>query len=425
MAASAPVPARSMGPAGSASGAELAMPILIVNMGGEMLYILEQRLQAQAIVEEKSLRVLQDVISTMLSEKFINELFKPQRMYSSTSTRQIFDRLAHSSIMRLNTSSMDKLYDLMTMGCKYQVVSVSHPLDLYSVCLNHLDALRVLVKNGSSDVLKLVEGCSKSLDTLFNLFHGSGIGDAYLLRYTLARFFQDRRVKVSLFLTENIQAQDGSMIHSHRGPLPIHTEKPGAIRYFTKGSTTPSREEFVKLPNAEGVEAGDAPGTDVSKPGIVRRCQLGTNLYAKDRRKKGNAADASNAAAAAASTSAAGGSKGAMARRASGAFEADEAGKAAAKSALNALASMIGTDRAAPKEGDKFNVVNLFADAEGGDGGNTKTSAADFITFDAGDEHRKALDKQFGSLTVDDAGNSGGDDLLDLMDQQQGPTYDD
>jgi hypothetical protein len=132
------------------SGSEQAMPILIVNMGGEMLYILEQRLQAQAIVEEKSLRgengrrqsqlarslgvhaltnsgrslpvpacvalhvvhrssVLQDVISTMFSEKFISELFKPQKMYSSTSTRQIFDRLAHSSIMRLNTSSMDKV----------------------------------------------------------------------------------------------------------------------------------------------------------------------------------------------------------------------------------------------------------------------------------------------------------------------------
>lgn len=53
--------------------------------------------------------VLQDVISTMFSEKFISELFKPQKMYSSTSTRQIFDRLAHSSIMRLNTSSMDKV----------------------------------------------------------------------------------------------------------------------------------------------------------------------------------------------------------------------------------------------------------------------------------------------------------------------------
>jgi hypothetical protein len=30
-------------------------------------------------------------------------------------TRAIFDRLAHSSIMRLNKTSMDKLFDLMSM----------------------------------------------------------------------------------------------------------------------------------------------------------------------------------------------------------------------------------------------------------------------------------------------------------------------
>ncbi len=30
-----------------------AMPILITNMGGEMIYILEQRLQAQAIGNDK------------------------------------------------------------------------------------------------------------------------------------------------------------------------------------------------------------------------------------------------------------------------------------------------------------------------------------------------------------------------------------
>ena len=30
--------------------------------------------------------------------------------------RQIFDRLAHSSIMRLNETSMDKLFDLMAQG---------------------------------------------------------------------------------------------------------------------------------------------------------------------------------------------------------------------------------------------------------------------------------------------------------------------
>jgi hypothetical protein len=77
------------------SGSLMTMPILIVNMGGEMVYILSQRLQAQKIPEAKSQKVLCDVVRTMYYPRFIEELFKPQDMYSIQSTRQIFDRLAH------------------------------------------------------------------------------------------------------------------------------------------------------------------------------------------------------------------------------------------------------------------------------------------------------------------------------------------
>ena len=48
----------------------------------------------------------------------MDEVFRPQAMYSLHETRQIFIRLAHSSIMRLNESSMQKLFDLMLMGLK-------------------------------------------------------------------------------------------------------------------------------------------------------------------------------------------------------------------------------------------------------------------------------------------------------------------
>lgn len=110
------------------SGSLLAMPMIVINMGAEMVYILDQRLRAQSITDEKSRKgqccrtfavgdcsfyaVLTDVIRTMYNTKFIDELFKPQEAYSNKSTRQVFDKLAHSSIMRLNTSSMDKVSDL-------------------------------------------------------------------------------------------------------------------------------------------------------------------------------------------------------------------------------------------------------------------------------------------------------------------------
>lgn len=55
----------------------------------------------------------------MLAPKFVDELFRPQAMYTVQSSKEIFEKLAHSSIMKLNTTSMQKLFDLMLMGFKY------------------------------------------------------------------------------------------------------------------------------------------------------------------------------------------------------------------------------------------------------------------------------------------------------------------
>ena len=94
--------------------------------------------------------MLQDVIRTMYNPKFIAELFRGQDVYSMQSTRQIFDKLAHSSIMRLNESSMDKLFDLMTMGFKYQMIACRYPQELLHVTLNHLYQLRAKIDDAAA-----------------------------------------------------------------------------------------------------------------------------------------------------------------------------------------------------------------------------------------------------------------------------------
>lgn len=53
--------------------------------------------------------VMNDIITTMFNKKFLEELFKPQELYSKKALRTVFDRLAHASIMRLNQASMDKV----------------------------------------------------------------------------------------------------------------------------------------------------------------------------------------------------------------------------------------------------------------------------------------------------------------------------
>lgn len=41
--------------------------VLYLNLGGEMVYILQQRLSAQRVAQDKSGRVLQEVIGCLLS----------------------------------------------------------------------------------------------------------------------------------------------------------------------------------------------------------------------------------------------------------------------------------------------------------------------------------------------------------------------
>lgn len=73
--------------------------------------------------------VMNDIITTMFNKKFMEELFKPQDLYSKKALRTVYDRLAHASIMRLNQASMDKV----TQSC----LCCSPQLPCTSCCCNN------------------------------------------------------------------------------------------------------------------------------------------------------------------------------------------------------------------------------------------------------------------------------------------------
>ena len=105
--------------------AQRTLPVLFMNLGGEMMYILDQRLQAQAIEKDKAgkvstvtftttptitktVKVMNDIVSTMFNRRFIEEIFaKHQPIYSRRVLKTMFDKLAHASIMRLNSNIVD------------------------------------------------------------------------------------------------------------------------------------------------------------------------------------------------------------------------------------------------------------------------------------------------------------------------------
>ncbi|CAG6014717.1 unnamed protein product [Menidia menidia] len=258
------------------------LPLLFINLGGEMLYILDQRLRAQNIPADKAKKVMNDIITTMFNKKFLEELFKPQELYSKKALRTVFDRLAHASIMRLNQASMDKaslfhkstLYDLMTMAFKYQVLLCPRPKDILLVSFNHMDAIKDFVK----DTPSILGQVDETYQQLIEMYTPLSNGEFQLIRQTLLIFFQDMHIRVSIFLKDKVQSSNGRFVLPTCGPVPHGTQVPGLIRIFSCSGDELTRQKFnnggnYNSPLREG--SFDIFGDRITK--------LGTNMYSVSR----------------------------------------------------------------------------------------------------------------------------------------------
>ncbi|XP_046874892.1 protein OSCP1a isoform X6 [Hypomesus transpacificus] len=246
------------------------LPLLFINLGGEMLYILDQRLRAQNTSDDNTHKVINDIISTMFNKGFMEELLMPQEVYSHRALRTVLTRLAHASIMRLNPASMDRLYELMVMAFKYQILLCPRPRDLLLISYNHMDALREFVKDTPIIANQVDETHRKIIEVYTPLSES----EFQLLRQTLLIFFQDMHVRVSLFLNNKVQNPNGHFALPPSGPVPQGSEVPGVIRVFNSRGKEMRRWKFPT-----GGSYTNPPQEGSFELFGNRVIRLGTNMY--------------------------------------------------------------------------------------------------------------------------------------------------
>ena len=198
----------------------MSLPVIVNCLGGEMIYILCSRLKAQKISLDKSIRVIKDIGNILFNKKFQNELYLHKKPYKHQEVKSIFESFAHSSIMRLNTTSMNKLFELMLMTLKLQILRSKYPEEIYQITLNHF--------NGILDILNLIENDDKSLidriqEEILHFKQNYSKLSAYdyiILKSVILRFLQGKNVKVSIFIQDNLQ-DSNSIIY-----LPMNEESP-------------------------------------------------------------------------------------------------------------------------------------------------------------------------------------------------------
>lgn len=76
----------------------------------------------------------------MLNREFIEQCFQAKSIGNLSIMKALIEKLAHSSIMRLGQDSLDKLFELMLMAVKYQMVTVTEPRLLFDVTSTHIES---------------------------------------------------------------------------------------------------------------------------------------------------------------------------------------------------------------------------------------------------------------------------------------------
>ncbi|KAM6216607.1 protein OSCP1 isoform 1-T1 [Rhynchocyon petersi] len=383
------------------------LPLLFLNLGGEMLYILDQRLRAQNIPGDKARkdewtevdrkRVLNDIISTMFNRKFMEELFKPQELYSKKALRTVYDRLAHASIMRLNQASMDKLYDLMTMAFKYQVLLCPRPKDVLLVTFNHLDSIKKFIQD-SPTILNQVD---ETFRLLIEVYGSLSAGEFQLIRQTLLTFFQDLHIRVSIFLKDKVQNSNGRFVLPVSGPVPWGIEVPGLIRIFDNKGKEVKKVEFQHGGNY--VTASKEGSFELYGDRVLK---LGTNMYSVNRPME---------------THMSGASKNLASRT-----EESIAPNPLAKEELNFLARLIGgmdcKKPSGPEPGFRLNLFTTDEEEEQAALTRPEELSYEVINIQAtqDQQRREELSRIMGEFAITDQpqwSTNKGDDLLAMMDE--------
>ena len=243
-----------------------------------MLYVLDQRLIAQNITPAKSDKVLCDITNAMFNLESYKQMAKSQMLYSKDAFKVIFKKIVHSSIMKIHADSMEKLYDLMVMSVKYQVMNCNHPKELLHVTLNHLDAAMSFIARHSAIVDNVRFIYSKMIDSYANL----SMGEYIMVKHALLCFLQNSNNKVSIYLAAGLQNEEGRFVIPKSGEMPEHYDVPGTITVYR-----PEKSEKVTTSFETGCKfyacASPYYASNFSDEIKGKRCtKLGTNIYCNE-----------------------------------------------------------------------------------------------------------------------------------------------
>ncbi|KAM8711214.1 hypothetical protein ACLKA7_000364 [Drosophila subpalustris] len=222
---------------------------LLVNLGCEALFVIDQRLKAQEIALDKSVQVIHDVTSVLLEPKFMESLINGSvhsnaQLLTAEHCKFMLNDIATCSLMRLDETSMDKLWNLMTMVYKWQLFVSRHQHNLLDITFRHLDAVNKMYPDAKRHML-----IDFSKNTLLDFWNSCGEEQQLSIYRTNKAWLECFNTKISLLIRLGFQAMDGSFINALDQSHYLDYVKCIGDNIYTKSSEQQKERERDREPN--------------------------------------------------------------------------------------------------------------------------------------------------------------------------------
>lgn len=154
---------------------------------------------------------MNQIVAVLVSKELITDLMTPQAAYSQEKIKDTIGDIAQSSIMRLDATSMDKLWDLVTTVFKWQLTLSS---DILKITQRHVSELEDYVTNG--EILLQLRKVQNIVDNFGQILTAE---ELTTLRDEILEWLSYSSIKVSLLLKLGLQNVDGSFVTENRSDL--------------------------------------------------------------------------------------------------------------------------------------------------------------------------------------------------------------
>ncbi|EFJ40144.1 hypothetical protein VOLCADRAFT_100109 [Volvox carteri f. nagariensis] len=187
---------------------KLAKPLLFLNLCCETIFVIEQRLKATGVSADNQAKVLSEMVAYVFGGKSAASILQPD---FQKETREVVVAMCNCSIMKLDGSSMDKLFDLAVMMVKYKIMCSKTLEQIVEISLLHLDQVEDIIRRhvagGGGAAAADVASTRRQVKSMYDKL---GPGELHRIRQVLLAELQGQRVKISLLLSANIQNTDAT-----------------------------------------------------------------------------------------------------------------------------------------------------------------------------------------------------------------------